>query len=454
MNKSSIDVMLKEINNLLIQIQEKKNKIKELKQINSQKSSLNYNKYIERITELDNTEQSIKMLMENKYFKYIKHIDFTDDLYIKQLNGFQLNKDLGCIIKSEENKYEISYINRIISSDQKKVTYIYADGSEISNILDYSFYSLKNGIPLTPTSIRISYNDNEDLFYEPHFRFYNRNNKTSFINSFPFQPKQISKIIFDFDEEINLNNCYCKLFSATYSILEDNYILIEIENENKLNSFNISLKTEDSVINFKYFFSEDNINFEEFSFEDGPETILKLKNNSNFFIKIVADNENVNIKEETTINKTELYSSEIKDNFGIYSIPLNITSEISSIKITFPISAYKILKEKMSTLSGVNIDDYILKESSGLYVLKNEFIDYINSIDEKINNLKYIDDISILETDKKYFNFYVDNKKMKIYTASFMDEINFFVEIQYPSVSNHIDKMFYTPYLFSISLKG
>ena len=29
MNKSNIDVMLKEINNLLIQIQEKKNKIKE-----------------------------------------------------------------------------------------------------------------------------------------------------------------------------------------------------------------------------------------------------------------------------------------------------------------------------------------------------------------------------------------------------------------------------------------
>lgn len=454
MNKSSIDVMLKEINNLLIQIQEKKNKIKELKQINSQKSSLNYNKYMERITELDNTEQSIKMLMENKYFKYIKHIDFTDDLYIKQLNGFQLNKDLGCIIKSEENKYEISYINRIISSDQKKVTYVYADGSEISNILDYSFYSLKNGIPLTPTSIKISYNDNEDLFYEPHFRFYNRNNKTSFINSFPFQPKQISKIIFEFDEEINTNNCYCKLFSATYSILEDNYILIEIKNENKLNSFNISLETEDTVINFKYFFSEDNINFKEFSFEEGPETILKLKNNSNFFIKIVADNENVNIKEETTINKTELYSNEIKDNFGIYSIPLNITSEISSIKITFPISSYKILKEKMSKLSEVNIDDYISEETSGLYVLKNEFIDYINSTDEKINNLKYIDDISILETDKKYFNFYVDNKKMKIYTASFMDEINFFVEMQYPSVSNHIDKMFYTPYLFSISLKG
>lgn len=454
MNKSNIDVMLKEINNLLIQIQEKKNKIKELKQINSQKSSLNYNKYIERITELDNTEQSIKMLMENKYFKYIKHIDFTDDLYVKQLNGFQLNKDLGCIIKSEENKYEISYTNRIISPDQKKVTYIYADGSEISNILDYSFYSLKKGIPLIPTSIRISYNDNEDLFYEPHFRFYNRNNKTSFINSFPFQPKQISKIIFDFDEEININNCYCKLFSATYSILEDNYILIEIENENKLNSFNISLKTEDSVINFKYFFSEDNINFEEFSFEEGPETILRLKNNSNFFIKIVADNENVNIKEETTIKKTELYSNEIKDNFGIYSIPLNITSEINSIRITFPISSYKILKEKMSKLSEVNIDDYILEETSGLYVLKNEFIDYINSIDEKINNLKYIDDISILETDKKYFNFYVDSKKMKIYTSSFMDEINFFIEMQYPSVSNHIDKMFYTPYLFSISLKG
>lgn len=454
MNKSNIDVMLKEINNLLIQIQEKKNKIKELKQINSQKSSLNYNKYIERITELDNTEQSIKMLMENKYFKYIKHIDFTDDLYVKQLNGFQLNKDLGCIIKSEENKYEISYTNRIISPDQKKVTYIYADGSEISNILDYSFYSLKKGIPLIPTSIRISYNDNEDLFYEPHFRFYNRNNKTSFINSFPFQPKQISKIIFDFDEEININNCYCKLFSATYSILEDNYILIEIENENKLNSFNISLKTEDSVINFKYFFSEDNINFEEFSFEEGPETILRLKNNSNFFIKIVADNENVNIKEETTIKKTELYSNEIKDNFGIYSIPLNITSEVSSIRITFPISSYKILKEKMSKLSEVNIDDYILEETSGLYVLKNEFIDYINSIDEKINNLKYIDDISILETDKKYFNFYVDSKKMKIYTSSFMDEINFFIEMQYPSVSNHIDKMFYTPYLFSISLKG
>lgn len=454
MIKSSINSILKEINNIVLEIQQKKQSIKELKEINSKKSSINYNKYVSRIDELDKTEQAIKNLMENKYFKYIKHIDFTSESDTNKLKGFSLNKDLGCIMKSEENKQIVYYINRVISTDQKKITYIYDTNPEVSNLLEYSFYSKESGIPLIPSSIKVTYKDNEDNFYEPHFRFYNRNNTTSFINSFPFQPKRISKLVFEFDEIVNINNAKCDLYSISYSMLEDNEILIEVENKNFLNSFNFSRKSEESIVPLLYSYSEDKINFKNIDFENEEESLITLSNNSNFFIKVSVDNNNIKSVEETTIKTTELYSAELDNSFGTYSIPSNITTSLSNIKITFPLSTYNKLKEQIDKLNDVDINKFITADNNGIYTLNNDYIDYVTSADEKINKLKYIDDISILETDEKYFTVYVDTNNMKVHFSSFMQEFNFFLDIQYQSISEQIDKTYYTPYLFSISLKG
>lgn len=454
MIKSSINALLKEINNIVIEIQQKKQSIKELKEINSKKQSMNYNKYTSRLKELDKTEQSIKSLMENKYFKYIKHIDFTSVSDVNELKGFYLNKDLGCILKTEDSKQSVYYVNRIFSTDQKKITYIYDTNPEISNLLEYSFYSKDLGIPLIPSSIKVTYKDNEDNFYEPHFRFYNRNNTTSFINSFPFQPKRISKLVFEFDEKVNINNAKCNLYSIVYSMLEENYILLEISNPNMISNFTFGRRTEESIVPLLYYYSEDNINFKEIIFDNKEESLISLENNSNFFIKIVSDDENINVIEDSSIKTTELYSGDLENSFGVYSIPPNITTSLNNLKITFPLSTYNKLKEEMSKLNDVNIEDFITSDSNGIYTLNSDFIDYIVSNDEKINKLKYIDDISILETDSKYFTVYVDTKNMKIHFSSFMKEYNFFLEIQYQSISEQIDKTYYTPYLFSISLKG
>lgn len=454
MNKSGINSLLKEINDLVVKIQNKKEKIKELQEINLKKNTSNYNKYISRIEELDKTEQAIKSLMENKYFKYIKHIDFLEESDVKELKGFSLNKDLGCILKTEESKQLISHLNRIVSTDNKKITYIYNTDPEVSNLLEYSFYNAETGVPLIPSSIKITYKENEDNFYEPHFRFYNRNNTTSFVNSFPFQPKRISKITFEFNEKINTNNAKCNLYSVIYSMLEENSVLIEVKNINQLNAFNFSRKSEESMVPLMYSYSEDNMEFKDITFENTEESLITLENNGDFYIKISADNENIKILEEKTVKTSELYSQELENSFGVYSIPANITTSLSNIKITFPISSYNKLKKSMESLNDINIDEFITKQENGLYVLNNEYINYVATIDEKINNLKYIDDISILETDKKYFTVYADTNNMKIHFSSFIQEFNFFIEIQYQSISEQIDKTYYTPYLFSISLKG
>lgn len=455
MIKSSIDTILKEINNVVSEIQLKKQNIEKLKKINAKKKSMNYNKYLSRVNELEKTEQSIKSLMENKYFKYIKHIDFTSELDVSSLNGFSLNKELGCILKTEKDRQIIYPINTIVSSDERKITYIYDKDVKISNILCYSFYSKDNGIPLIPTSIKVTYKDNEDNFYEPHFRFYNRNNINSFVNIFPFQPKKISKLVFEFKENVNVNNAKCDLYSASYYVSDnDNSIIIEIENENNLSNFNFSRKSEESIVPLLYFYSEDNINFKEIEFNNSEEALINLENNSNFFIKIISDDKNINVLEEVIIKTTELYSEELESSFGVYKIPSNITTNLSNLKITFPLSTYSKLKEKFSKLNDVDIQEFITIDNDDIYTLNSEYIDYIVSVDEKVNKLKYIDDISVLEDNKKYFTVYVDTNNMKIYFSSFMQEFNFFLEIQYQSVSEQIDKSYYTPYLFSISLKG
>lgn len=451
MIKNKINQILIEINSTLELIKNKQESIKKLQSINLEKVNKNYLKFQERNSELDKTESSIKLLMENKFFKYIKHIDFLNEENIYSSKGFELIKELGCIIKEKANKQENPYIKKVISSNKKNLTFFYNEDA-ISNILEYSFYSLKKNIPIIPSNITIHYKTNSDSFYEPFFRFFNRNNSTSFINKFPFTPKQISKIIFEFDEEINDKNCLCKLYSSVYNLDSENSLILKIDNEHKLSAFNVSKKTEETIVPLKFSYSEDNIEYKDILFENGYDGIISLKNPSSFYLKVVSDNESIKTKDEKVLANTELHSSEITNEFGVYSPPAKINN-INKITVKFPISSYNKIKKDITGISNIQLTDF-LTEVNGVYILKSECIEYISNITEKITNLKYLDDISVLENDKDYFKIYVDTINRKIYCPNFFNNYNFFINFQYLTDAERIDNSYFTPILFSVSLKG
>ena len=451
MIKNKINQILNEINSTLELIKSKQETIKKLQSINLEKLNKNYLKFQERNEELDKTENSIKLLMENKFFKYINHLDFLNENNIYSNKGFKLIKDLGCITKEITSEQETPYIKKVISPDKKNITFFYNEES-ISNILEYSFYSLKQNIPIIPINITIHYKTNNDSFYEPFFRFFNRNNSSSFINKFPFTPKQISKIIFDFDEEINDKNCLCKLYSAVYNFDQDNSLIVKIDNNYKLSAFNISKKTEETIVPLKFYYSEDNIEYKDILFENGYDDIISLKNPSSFYLKVVSDNNLIKNKDDKILANTEFHSSEISNEFGIYSPPTKINN-INKITIKFPVSSYNKIKKDTNGFENINLTDY-LTEINGVYILNSECIEYVSTITEKITNLKYLDDISVIENDKNYFKIYVDNVNRKIYCPNFFSNYGFFINFQYLTDAEKIDNSYFTPILFSVSLKG
>ena len=451
MIKERINNILDEINKVTLEIQEVKKHISELKLINESKTKNNYLKFEERISDLKKSEESIKLLMENKFFRYIKHIDFLNEDNIYSSKGFKLIKDLGCITKDFSNENENYYINRIIEPSRKKITYFYEENA-ISNIIEYSFYNSKTGLPAVPKSINIYYKNNLDELYEPYFRFFNRNNSTSFINRFHFTAKQISKVVFEFDESINENNSYCKLTNVTYDVIEDNNLILKIDNEYKLKTFNISKKTEESIIPLKFYFSEDNINFTEIFFDNNVDDIISLENDGCFFIKIIADNDSIKLKEEKSLQTNELFSKELNSSFGVYDLPATFTN-INNVFIKLSTSSYNSFSKDLENLKNLSIND-LIDNKDNLYIVKNEYIEYVDNADEKINKLKYLDDISVLANDKNLFKIYVDNVNKKIYCPSFMEKYNFFIEVQYVKEEKRINKEYYTPIIFSISLKG
>lgn len=449
MNKNEFSVIINEINSISSQIIEKKIFIDDLLKENEQKKDRNYLEYNKRFDELDKKTTSIKLLIDNK-FRFSKYIDFIDSRDILELKNFDLNTDLGCVVKKANNIIEVLSSKKIIDINNKKITYIYDDPS-ISNSIKYSFYASDSGLPLTPISIKVTYKDNEDDLFEPHFRYYNRNNSLSFENTFLFEPKKINKVVFEFDKDVNGTNALCKLYSTQYS-LEDNYMFINVENPYNIKNFNISKKTNELVVPLVFEYSEDNSNFKTIEFKNG-EGIISLEQGKAFTIKAYADNSSIDISEEYEAEKMEIYSEDIKGTFGKYIISDNEVTNLNNIRVIFPLSTYNKIKEDTKSLSNVNLSE-IINYEDGVYYLKNDYIKSITDISDDINSLKYIDDISILESDLKYFSFYVNSATKNIYCSSFMNDYPFFITFSYEKLMDKIDEMYYTAYIFELSIKG
>lgn len=451
MYKDKIDIELQSINDLIVKIKEINVSIEKLLKENQSKKNRNYEEYNKRVALLDKKISSIKLLSDNKNFKFISHLDFIDDRNIGELKEFERVNDLGCLTKTVVNKQEIRYLKKILDTSKKKITYVF-DEPIVSNAITYSFYSEETGLPITPSSVEIVYKDNIDNLFEPHFRFYNRNNTTSFENFFLYEPKKISKVIFTFDKEINSNNDLCKLYSIQYSMEEDNYVLLNIENTYNVPEFNIFKRTNEINVPLVFEYSEDNINFNPIEFKGNDGNII-LEKSGNFSIRISADNNNIELQDSYELGSSEIYSQDIKESFGKYYIKEESMQTLNDVTIILPISTYKKLKEDVSKLNGVKIDD-LVEELNGIYKVKVSFIRYVSEVTSDIENLKYIDDVIALETTLNYFNFYVDTINKKIYSSSFIDNYPFFLYFSFKKSVEQTEKHYYTPIIFEISLKG
>lgn len=446
-----MNIELQSINDLIVKIKETNISIEGLLKENKSKKNRNYEEFNKRVSLLDKKISSIKLLSDNKNFKFISHLDFIDDRNIKELKEFERINDLGCLTKSIANKQEIGYVKKVIDISKKKMTYIFSD-PVVSNAILYSFYSNKTGLPIVPVSVEVVYKDNVDNLFEPHFRFYNKNNLTSFENFFLYEPKKISEVIFTFNEEVNDNNDLCKLYALKYSMEEDNYILLNIENPYNLSGLNIFKRVTDVNVPLVFEYSEDNINFTPIKFKGNEGSIL-LEKAGNFSIRISADNNAIESKDLYEIGTSEVFSKDIKNNFGKYIINKENIEKINDVEIILPLSTYKKMREDISNLNDVKITD-IVDEVNGIYKLKNSYIKYISEVTPEIENLKYIDDVIAIENSLEYFNFYIDSVNKIIYTSSFIDNYPFFTSFNFKKSIEQIPKYYYTPIIFEISLKG
>lgn len=447
MKKEMINNVLSKINFLIKDIYTVKQKIDEINSINLEKRTRNEKKFKEIVADLENKENEIKSLMENKHFSYIQHVDFINKNNIDELNGFNIENKIGCLVKNVDNRILNSYLNKIVNSNKTEIVYEFKD--TISNELEYSFYN-NDGLPVIPEEIKVTYEDNEDSFYEPNFRYYNRYTTNTFVNNFLFTPKKIKKIRFIFLDSVNTSNDLCNLYSNEYNIDDEGYATLYFLNPNKIKMFNFYKRTDETAIPLLFEYSEDNINFTQMEFNQYQESLIKLTSGSSFVVRIKSEYENFITKEEKNIKEITLRKSEMIKKSGIYEVTL--TGEISSVEIIMPFSSYNKFKSEIDSLK-LNISDFVTQVDD-LYYVNNSFVNYIKENIEEIQKLQFFDDISLLQTGNKFFNFYFNILKGTVNFAPFLDEYELFFKIKYETIKETIDKNYYTPMVFEVSLKG
>lgn len=447
MKKEIINDTLSKINLLVKDNYDIKQKIEEMVIQKNKKRIRNEKKYKEIIADLTNKENEIKSLMENKHFSYIQHVDFINQNNLDELNGFNIENKIGCLVKNVENRILNSYLNKIVNANKTEIIYEFKD--IVTNELEYSFYNT-SGLPVTPEEIKVTYEDNEDSFYEPNFRYYNRYTTNTFVNNFLFTPKKIKKIRFIFLDSVNTSNDLCNLYSNEYNIDDEEYATLYFLNPNKIKIFNFYKKTDETAIPLLFEYSEDHINFTKMEFNQYQEALIKLANNSSFVVRIKSDYENFITKEEKNIKEIMLRKSEMTKKSGTYAISL--TGEISSVEVIMPFSSYSKFKTEIEALK-LNLNDFITQVND-LYYINNSFMNYIKEDVEEVQKLQFFDDISLLKEWNKYFNFYFNITTGAMNFAPFLEEYELYFKIKYETIKESIDKNYYTPMIFEVSLKG
>lgn len=449
MNKEVINRYLNSINKTIKNIALNKTKIELLLEEINKKQIRNENQFDTVINEITEKENKIKSLMDNKYFKYIQFVDFINENNLLELNGFEINKN-GALVEKPIKRTANYFLEKQVNSDKKEI--IYSFNSEIIyNELEYSFYNSK-GVPIIPKNIFIYYDDFEESFYESFFRFYNRFVSNSFLNNFLFTPKNIKKIRFIFNDTINSENDLCILYTNEYkSEGNSNYTLLSFSNYNSINSFNIYKNSQENIP-LKFYYSENNIDFEEIKFNNN-ESVFSLSNSSNFIIKIKSDYENFKVNEVSISDNVSLdLSSLISNDQTKTSYKLNLDGKIEDVDIIIPFSSYILFEEKLKN-ANVNISDFII-EKDNLYFLDKKYIFLIKEENENVKKMKFYDDVGILSKNPSFCNIYVDVINNNVYIPFFLNDYKISFAINYETAKEQISSKYYTPMLFDLSIKG
>lgn len=446
----NIDIknLINKINKTQEEITEQKIKISSLENERNNKKERNTQKFQIRFEQIDKNEKEIKSLSDNRFFNYIKLFDFLDNNDITQNKDFEVNEELGCLVKRPKSITEINISNNDIGLDGKSISYKIKEKYPI-NSMEYSFYSKETNLPLVPKNIIIKYDDYVDNFFENYFRYFNLNNKNNFISRYIFEPKMIKEIVFNFDEEINKENHYLKIFSIKYK--DKNFVKILIKNIKQIKTFNITKKSNEAFKKLIFSYSEDDEIYNEIKFNNN-ESVFNLNNANDFIIKIEDNEDEVKQNNNTIIKEKILESKDIIFGKGIFALRNNDIS-IESIKITLPFSSSEKLREKFIELEK-NIDDYF-ENSAGVITLKqNKIKNITETFDDVISQLKFLDDEKSIKDNENALNFYFDKEKSLLYTSAFFNKYDFYVNYQYKEKQSIIDSEYFTPILFEFSLKG
>lgn len=451
MNKKHFNSKFNEAYLILSEISNLKGEIEDIKSEISTKKDLLNTVFNERMNYSITKEERIKTLMDNRHFKYMKIIDFLLESDVSEQQGFMVNEDSGFIMSEILKKPEINLFKKSINPSNKNEMIFEFDNSSYSNLISFSFKN-KAGIPVTPKNVKMEYNGRIEDFFEPNFRYYNRNAKNIYVNNFYFYPKKVLRVFAEFDEEFDFNTSNVSLFSCSFNVDQNNFFDINIENKNDISVFNIFKNTDETNVPLIFEYTEDNSNYNKIEFKN-QEAVISLENSSNFKLRVKKDYSNTNIKEFTEIKKQSIAqkSMAIVDNICTFETD----GKIKNYDIVFTQGAYKKLRDAIGTVFGDNnkISDFI-SSNDKVFKVKKEYVSIINEASESINNMIYFDDLEGLKDDNSLFNFYINERTKKLYFSNFFKEYNFFLELESEIVVENIGPDLLTPYVFDIQIKG
>lgn len=451
MNKKHFNSKFKEAHRLLLDIESIKSEISQIVSEIATKKELLNTSFNERMNYSIMKEERIKTLMDNRHFKFMKIIDFLLKKDVSESQGFEVNEDSGFAISEIVKKPEINLFKKSINPSNSKEIIFEFDNSKYSNLISFSFKN-KYGLPVTPKNIKVEYNGRIEDFFEPNFRYYNRNAKNIYVNNFYFYPKKILRIYAEFDTEFDFSTSSVSLYSCSFNIDSNNFLDLNVENTHDIKTFNIFKNTDETNVPLKFELTEDNSTYHPITFKN-QEAAITLQNHSNFKIRVIKDYENVQVKEFTEVKKQSISHSSmaVVDNVATF----DTEGKIKNYDIVFTQSAYKKLREALGTIFGDNnkISEFI-SDTDKIFKLKKEYVSLINETNDYINNMIYFDDVEGLKEDPKMFNFYINERTRKLYFSNFFKDYNFFLELENEIVVENIGPELLTPYVFDIQIKG
>ena len=106
---TDIKNLIEKINKIQEEITEQKITISSLENEKNSKKERNSQKFQIRFDQIDRNEKEIKSLSDNRFFNYIRLFDFLNSNDITQNRDFEVNEELGCLIKGQKSIKELIF---------------------------------------------------------------------------------------------------------------------------------------------------------------------------------------------------------------------------------------------------------------------------------------------------------------------------------------------------------